>query len=782
MLEKLKKKKILVRILPFGFIFLLTAAFFWPFFLKGFLPIPADTTIGLYHPWRDAFAESYPRGLPFKNFLITDPVRQQYPWRWLAVDLLKKGQNPVWNPYTHAGQPLMANLQTAAFYPLNFLFFLLPFNSAWGILIFLQPLLAGIFTYFYLGQLKLKKTSALMGAVSFSFSGFFIAWLEWGTILQVALWLPLILLSVEKIFGLQKSWSLLNRQTLKWGGVFLTGLAFAFLAGHWQIFFYLAVFLFFYLVWKLAGVQKNRRRLIIFFLSLLFLFLAVTSFQWWPGVAFIKASAREIDQVDWQKPGWFVPWSHLVQFLAPDFFGNPTTLNYWGEWNYGEFAGYVGVVPLVLAFLSLVGAGRKKTGFFALFGLTALSFALPTPWAEIPYRLKIPFLSTSQPTRLLFLVDFCLAVLAAFGFEGLVRHLQVNKKKASLLMTLGWFGILFGLLWAFVSVSGRFWPGASWLVNLPISRRNLILPTALLVSFFGLIFGHQTVQRFFMKKKKAVLLLPFFFFLTFSLTVFDLFRFGWKFNPFVDRDWLFPSTETLEFLKNDPEIFRIMSTDRRLLPPNFSVIYKIQTLDGYDPLYLRRYGELIAALERGAPDISPPFGFNRIITPQNFESGLIDLLNVKYVLSLTDLDSPKLELVFREGETRVYRNERAFPRAFIVYDYRPARSKQEAINLLTAADLNLFRTAVLEAAPEGLILAEANSADSENSVKIREYRENEIVVEVETEQPGILILTDAYYPGWRAEVDQQKTELYRADYNFRGLVVPEGKHEVVFKL
>ena len=89
--------------------------FFRQIFLYGYLPIPSDALVGLYHPFRDLYATEYPRGIPFKNFLITDPVRQQIPWRMLVVDLEKKLQIPPWNPYNFAGTPLLANFQTGAF-------------------------------------------------------------------------------------------------------------------------------------------------------------------------------------------------------------------------------------------------------------------------------------------------------------------------------------------------------------------------------------------------------------------------------------------------------------------------------------------------------------------------------------------------------------------------------------------------------------------------------------------------------------------------------------------
>ena len=183
------------------FIFLLTVIiFFKPFFFEHKNPIPSDTIIGLYHPFRDLYAKEYPNGIPYKNFLITDPVRQQYPWRFLAIEQERSWQLPLWNPYSFAGTPLLASLQSAAFYPLNIIFSFLSFSNAWSILVLLQPILAGIFLYLYLRNLGLYRFSSLFAAITFTFCGFFISWLEWNTIGHVVLWLPLILLAIDKIF------------------------------------------------------------------------------------------------------------------------------------------------------------------------------------------------------------------------------------------------------------------------------------------------------------------------------------------------------------------------------------------------------------------------------------------------------------------------------------------------------------------------------------------------------------------------------------------------------
>src|SRR3989344_1754572 len=141
-------KTYLSKLLPLSIIFIILT-YFYPFLLQGKIPIPADTIVGLYHPWRDTVWDGFTAGVPYKNYLITDPVRQQYVWRKLAIEELKKGNLPSWNPYSFSGTPLAANFQTAAFYPLNLLFFIFPFQTAWGILIVLQLLIGGLALYFF---------------------------------------------------------------------------------------------------------------------------------------------------------------------------------------------------------------------------------------------------------------------------------------------------------------------------------------------------------------------------------------------------------------------------------------------------------------------------------------------------------------------------------------------------------------------------------------------------------------------------------------------------------
>lgn len=755
-LSLINSKKGLIFLIVFLFILLI---FFYRFIIFGKIPIPSDTIIGMYHPWRDVVWDGFLSGVPFKNFLITDPVRQQFPWRFLAIEAFKNKKLPLWNPYNFSGTPLLANFQSAPFSPFNILFFLFNFPLAWGISILLQPLLAGIFTFLYLRQVGVNRYGCLFGALTFSFCGFSIAWMEWGTVVCAALWLPLILLSIEKIFF--KKDIVPDKYLFFWSTVFILSLGFCFFAGHLQIFFYVFLFSFIYLVWRSRQFKENHPQLFLLFVICYLLFAIITSIQWLPAYQFIKLSSRELDQSDWQKQGWFIPWQNLVQFLVPDFFGNPATLNYWGVWNYAEHIGYVGIIPLILATFAIFGRPKKIIGFFTALVFLSLAFALPTPLAKTLYQWRIPLISTSQPTRLLVLTDFSLSVLAAFGFQ------LISKKRNFSPLFL--FFMLYGVMWTFVLAAPHIWPGASWIVNLPIAKRNLILPTGILACAMFLMMFLYRRQSLLVKASVQFLLL--------SLVVFDLVRFGWKFTPFNKKEWIFPSTETIEFLKKDKEVFRFMSNDRRIFPPNFSAFYKLQTVDGYDPLFLLSYAELIAASERGEPNISGPLGFNRIITPQNYDSSIINLLNVKYVLSLKELNHPKLKLVFEEGQTKTYENINYYPRVFLVDSAIIARDKKEAINKMFDSKVNLRKQAIIfdNIKLDYLPLAESESAE------LKRYSENEIEIVARCSTDRLLILADNYYPTWDVYIDGVKSKVYQVDYSLRGVLIPEGNHRIFFR-
>ncbi len=120
--------------------------FFYPIF-KGHIPFPGDLLVNFYEPYKAYSVLGYvPGSVPTKN-QGADVVRHMFPWKSFTVDSLKQGEIPFWNPHNFSGNPLMANFQSAVFYPLSAVFFLLPMLPAWTLYILLSPVLAAFFMF-----------------------------------------------------------------------------------------------------------------------------------------------------------------------------------------------------------------------------------------------------------------------------------------------------------------------------------------------------------------------------------------------------------------------------------------------------------------------------------------------------------------------------------------------------------------------------------------------------------------------------------------------------------
>ena len=208
------------------------------------------------------------------------------------------------------------------------------------------PALGRYRSYRNLVNIGISKKAAVIASLSLAFSGFSVVWLEWNTTLHTLVWLPLALLAIEKI---------LNKESLRWYialGFSLTSILFA---GFLQTAFYAFACIGFYGMFRVHKSYRRefdrKKQLLLRFSLLAIIVVAITAVQWLPTARLVLNSARAYDQGNvLQREDWFLPWQHLVQFIAPDFFGNPSTLNYWGVFNYMEFVGYIGIVPLTFAF------------------------------------------------------------------------------------------------------------------------------------------------------------------------------------------------------------------------------------------------------------------------------------------------------------------------------------------------------------------------------------------------------------------------------------------------
>ena len=158
---------------------------------------------------------------------------------------------------------------------------------------------------------------------------------------------------------------------------------------------------------------------------------------------------------------------------------------------------------------------------------------------------------------------------------------------------------------------------------------------------------------------------------------------------------------------------------------------------------------------------------------------VLDLLNVKYIVVPPGVDAPADRFtVVAHAPTRVYRNDRVLPRAFLT-DHWEQRAGNSARRAIRDGRIDLRRTALLE---EPLTDGQQVSAaiGSPGEATVTHYEHERATITTQADGGRLLVLTDTHYPGWVATVDGAPAEILRANYAFRAVFVPAGRHEVEF--
>jgi len=741
--------KLLKRFWPVILIFAVWFIFSAPYFLEHKVPFPSTYLVNFFSPWN-----AYPGfSSPVKNNAMPDIITQIYPWKTLTIDVFKNLQIPLWNPYSFSGTPQLANYQSAVLSPFNLLFFILPFIDAWSLLVLLQPLLAGIFTYLFLRTLKISNEGSVIGSLAFMFCGFMTTWMAYATLGYAILFLPLALYAIEKFYQTQR-----NR--------FLILLSFclplSFFSGHFQISIYFFLFITAYIVFKFWQTRNIRGTFYLVLYAFLGVLLSLP--QLLPSVEAYTQSLRSSIFVK----GEVIPWGYISTFLAPDYLGNPVTRNDWFG-HYAEWNAYIGVIPLALGVYALFKTRKKEILFFSLMALLAILFSFQTPLLNLLIYLKIPVLSTSAASRIIVLFSFSMIVLAGYGFEQLVLDIK-QKKIKSIYALLSLFVAIFVVLWA-VALLKLILP----LDKIAITKQNLILPTVIFFVFWALatlaLLATHLKKEFLLKIIVAGVIL---------IVAFDLLRFSSKWMPFDSRTLMYPRIPIAE------EFNKISGFDRVLsgLGGEGAIYYRLPSLEGYDAVYIKRYGEFIASLGNGKFTESArsvvEFPKNGLDTAK-----AVNLLGIKYVVhKVADghaswtfpfwtYPSGTFPTIYNDGVYQIFKNTNAFPRAFLVSGYVVENNPQQILDAMFSPGFNLRSEIVLEQNPE-LKLSGKGTANITN------YSSGKISIETNSTGNSLLFLSDNYYPGWQAYVDGRQTQIYRADFTFRAIFVPSGEHQVKF--
>lgn len=834
--------------------FLLPLLFFWPVTLGGQTLLPLDNLL-TSEPLA-SYAEAYGVETPH-NSLVSDLVLQNYVWKRFTIQTLKGGELPLWNPHILGGVPFLAAGQHSALYPLSLLFYFLPLSQAYGWFTVIQLFMTSLFMYLFLRVLGVNRLGSILGALTYTFSLFMVVRLVFPMIIAAVSWLPLLLLAVEQTVRCAEEQPC--RSPVPYAILGSIALGCEWLAGHVEITYFILLVMGAYAAWRLIGVWWRQRRTLspqvawhnlartgLWLLLMVLLGVGLTAVQVVPLYELVRTSFRQGSVTLQEVLSWAYPLRRVIAFFIPDFFGNPThhtywdvftrsiqpvTTNaagqsidtiYWGIKNYVEGGSYMGLLPLALALVAVIGQGIKRRGeaeaprvrtqvrFFAGLAIFSLALVFGTPLYALIYAL--PGLSQSHsPFRWMLPCVFSVSVLAGVGahyLSGVTRRMTSVDSPWTLPNLGRWLGWL--MFWGGAAVLGAL--AVSWVMPtqaVALAERVMMslakAPEAFAdgAMFYSYQFRNLSMFGAVLACSGAVLRLsccpiylpkwlggyaawkP----LAVVVLICDLFLVGYGFNAAADPAILDIQPRVIQFLQQDQSLYRITTYDtqsRKPLPANEGMYYDLYDIRGYDSIIPKRYTQLMGLIEEQSE-----LQYNRIARlrhPESLDSALLDMLNVKYVLTEETIERPGYTLVADE-ELRVYRNDDVMPRAWLAYEAEVWADEPSLFARLRTFDPR--QTVLFEEPIPALGAMDADAASALGEVRITDYGANEVRLAASLPITGALVLADSHFPdwteifqGWKAYAiepgaeEEQALRIYRVNGNLRGVILGPGDYQV----
>lgn len=742
---------------PFLIIFIIMIWAFWPFFFQGKIPVAGDILLGQYYPWLDTKWENRETIYPVLNSTIPDSIFSFYPWKYKSIESLKNGMLPIYDPNTYMGHQLLATGTTGVFYPLNIIFLITNFNIGWGILASSTVFLSAIFFYLWLRNKGLEKTPILITSIAYAFSSFIALQISFINTSHSVLWLPLVLLSIDKI---------IEKFRIKYFLILIFSLFTSLNAGFFQGSLYISAAAFIYALYSSVTLKKFKQFLLII---AAFIFpILLSAFQILPFTEVVSESNRisnyGVSGENSEIFEFFVPFEFLITTFYPDFFGNPGKANYFGgadakAWvgyfEFNNFSGTLTILALIPGFLLIKKS--KEVLFFTLLLVTTLIISTPNPIATFPYLNSFPIISSLVPSRILVLTQFSILVIASYGLNILyTKQLRIKYFLISFVSLSVFYLAILGLSYFHKTETLNFLGGEKF--DWSVSFRNTVLPTVYLILLGAIIVAY-------LRLKLRILWLA-----IILISCFEIIRQTSYFRPFISPEFIYPKTPTISFLEQNLNGYRMMINKQDLIPTNSQLVYNLKIVDGEGPIYPKNHGEFIASIN--SPDFTDQLSqYRRMVYYRNADTNLLGILNIKYVVSSNVLDNQRLNLVFEEGSTKVYENINLLSRAWSVENAIYETDDLKTMKILVSDNFNPQTTALIKNPENSKIYSPA-------SIQHFNQNNNQITFNSFSEGESLIIISEQYYPGWRLFIDNLESKPFPADFNLIGIKTPQGNHEI----
>ncbi|HYU18952.1 MAG TPA: YfhO family protein [Chloroflexota bacterium] len=699
--------------------------FFLPL-LRGDTFVDAATRQNTLYPW----AVGGITQPPVVHYDLTDTF---YPWQVFVNRALRSGEVPLWNPYSFTGQPFFGNGQNGVLYPPRALLSLtVPAERVHDLMLVSHMLIGGITMYLLLASAGLRLPAALFGAVAWMVNSFMLTWMALDHFVVIEAWLPLAVLLLHRAI-VHHSWTaslslgIVLALIYLGGNLLFVAITFATLGGYAD---YLLVIRWRRLYRSEAGLARGKVLPDILITTVPFLLMGgLIAVQFLPTLDTVRSMGRAALPYDQLISFRLIAWEPLYFFLGlPRWDAQEVTDPYHRLLFLGTATAYLALIGVFVRRHPLVGYARWL-------GLVVLLVVLGTPVAWLAYVLLPGFNAFKPLGRALFLFNFAVAILAAFGLDFILRLRPLGRPATR--QRLAWWGPAVAVVLGLLVVVQMYSFARAVVPHYPDARENLYPETPLLESLGR---GEQTR------------ILPI--------------------DPF--------------FFGSIPMVYGLESAGGydSLLPDRITNFWRV--VQGVEPERVFREARIYAfqiqfAAESVRLDLLPRLGVTDVLAPPRVYYTGRSHPDEQPDLSFSRASN--LSLVYDGPDGRIYHVADPLPRAYLVADCERADGPLAALRRFSDPAFEPRASVVIEAAAldDGAACgmgAPTTPREPVGKASIVSRSLNAETVRLEASRTGWLVVNESWDTGWTALLDGRPASLLPGNYAFRTLQVPAGEHTV----
>jgi hypothetical protein len=643
------------------------------------------------------------------------------------------------------------------------------------------------------GHRGLNVPARTMAGILFTFCGPVYMHLHAGHVMMLCpvAWAPLVMLSVDKLFD--------GGRALTWSLVGMLAVSMQILAGHPQTVYYTAIVAGIYALLRTFGARKrllaDKKLAGQIAAALVMIFIgaaALTAVQLFTGIAAAGESVRGPGVPKDFAAMFAFPPENVLTLLAPGFFGNILHQPYWGRCYLWEMCAFISVTGFFLALFGAIHGRREARRWLAATALLCLLLALGsrTPLFEVFYRFVPGYDRFRGNAKFIFLFALFATMLAGVGLDRFWSLGGTNDKSRTRAAGFTWIVVTFGaaLLLAAVLVGMYSTPpasGTAWqnFMLRIFETRESYLPervyedpqfAAQAAGFAakGLLIAGSTsllaAALWFMTTRRRAAAYALAALACAEIAVFARVQ---RVSFDLETTRLPPAFE---------EYFASRSDDGRLFWPggndNQGMIYGVGNLWGDDPGLPLRYGQFITWSQGGDPDTASQY-----VRWQRYHR-LYAMLRAAYFMVDTRTAAPLPgQPVLKADGLHLHELTTGLPRTLLIEHVRVIPNRDAIFEAMRESGFDPRSEVILEREP-GIEASPPADGSPAGTVSVRDQSTDEIRIEAELTRPAVLLVTDAYHSGWRAEPadgsSQSSYEVLPANYVFRAIPLQAGSHHI----